>query len=96
MFPQSDLLASGAGQSVDGAPDIPVNKDPGLQQLIEAHDVIMYIPAFLSETHTRAAVTHCNKLFMTNSIHHSFKNKLWTYLHVTDTVIMSGISCDST
>lgn len=43
------LLTSGAGQSVDGPPDVPVNKDPGRQPLIEAHDVIMYIPAFLSE-----------------------------------------------
>ena len=48
QFPFSNLLASGAGEVVDGTPDSPVSKNPGLELFIKACDVVVHIPALLS------------------------------------------------
>lgn len=51
------LLASWAREVVNGAPDSPVDQDPGLEFLIKAGDVFVHIPALLSaEISTQSAV----------------------------------------
>lgn len=42
------LLASRAGEVVDGTPDSPVDQDPGLELLVQTYDVFIHFPALLS------------------------------------------------